>query len=75
MIDINCDMGEVNELLKDKTYSKLMDHVTSINVACGGHAGDVNMMRKIIQIAKTKNVVDTGIFNRVNKINTNGANA
>ena len=56
MIDINCDMGEVNELLRDKTYSKLMDHVTSINIACGGHAGDENMMRKIIQIAKTKKV-------------------
>ena len=56
MIDINCDMGEVNELLKNKTYSKLMDHVTSINIACGGHAGDENMMRKIIQISKTKKV-------------------
>ena len=56
MIDINCDMGEVNELLKDKTYSKLMDYVTSINIACGGHAGNENMMRKIIQIAKTKKV-------------------
>ena len=43
MIDINCDMGEVDELLKNNTYSKLMDHVTSINVACGGHAGDMNM--------------------------------
>ena len=56
MIDINCDMGEVDELLKNNTYSKLMDHVTSINVACGGHAGDMNMMKKIIQIAKNKNV-------------------
>ena len=56
MMDINCDMGEVDELLKNNTYSKLMDHVTSINVACGGHAGDMNMMRKIIQIAKNKNV-------------------
>ena len=56
MIDINCDMGEVDELLKNNTYSKLMDHVTSINVACGGHAGDINMMKKIIQIAKNKNV-------------------
>ena len=56
MIDINCDMGEIDELLKNNTYSKLMDHVTSINVACGGHAGDMNMMRKIIQIAKNKNV-------------------
>ena len=56
MIDINCDMGEVEELLKNNTYYELMDHVTSINVACGGHAGDMNMMRKIIQIAKTKDV-------------------
>ena len=56
MIDINCDMGEIDELLKNNTYSKLMDQVTSINVACGGHAGDMNMMRKIIQIAKTKDV-------------------
>ena len=60
MIDINCDMGEVNELLKDKTYSKLMDHVTSINIACGGHAGDENMMRKIkafINHIKTNNMI------------------
>ena len=39
MIDINCDMGELNELMDDGTYESLMDHVTSINVACGGHAG------------------------------------
>ena len=45
MIDINCDMGEVEELLKNNTYYELMDHVTSINVACGGHAGNMNMMK------------------------------
>ena len=33
-------MGELNELMDDGTYESLMDHVTSINVACGGHAGD-----------------------------------
>ena len=44
MIDINCDMGELNELMDDGTYESLMDHVTSINVACGGHAGDDVMM-------------------------------
>ena len=31
-IDINSDMGELNHLLADGTYEKLMDHVTSINV-------------------------------------------
>ena len=56
MIDINCDMGEINELLENNTYSLLMNHVTSINVACGGHAGDIKMMNKIIQIAKQKKV-------------------
>ncbi len=44
IMDINCDMGEIPRLLKDNVYSDLMDHVTSINLACGGHAGDLSMM-------------------------------
>ena len=55
-IDINCDIGEINQLHKNGVYKNLMNHVTSINIACGGHAGDMNMMKKIIQIAKNKNV-------------------
>ena len=55
-MDINCDMGEIPRLLKDNVYSDLMDHVTSINLACGGHAGDLSMMRELIRIAKRKNV-------------------
>ena len=47
-IDINSDMGELNHLLADGTYEKLMDHVTSINVACGGHAGDPEMMNVMV---------------------------
>jgi len=56
IMDINCDMGEIPRLLKNNVYSDLMDHVTSINLACGGHAGDVSMMRKLVRIAKRKNV-------------------
>ena len=55
-MDINCDMGEIPRLLKDNVYSDLMDHVTSINLACGGHAGDISMMRELVRIAKRKNV-------------------
>ena len=51
MIDINCDMGELNELMDDGTYESLMDHVTSINVACGGHAGDDVMMNTMVKLA------------------------
>ena len=56
MIDINCDMGELNELMDDGTYESLMDHVTSINVACGGHAGDDAMMKTMVKLAKSKKV-------------------
>ena len=55
-LDINSDMGELNHLLADGTYEKLMDHVTSINVACGGHAGDDEMMAAMVLMAKDKGV-------------------
>jgi len=57
MIDINCDMGELNELMNDGTYESLMDHVTSINVACGGHAGDDVMMNTMVKLAKVKKLI------------------
>ena len=56
-IDINSDMGELNHLLADGTYEKLMDHVTSINVACGGHAGDDEMMAAMVLMAKDKGLI------------------
>ena len=49
-------MGELNELMDDGTYESLMDHVTSINVACGGHAGDDVMMNTMVELAKAKKV-------------------
>ena len=55
-MDINSDMGELNHLLADGTYEKLMDHVTSINIACGGHAGDEEMMAAMATMAKDKGV-------------------
>lgn len=55
-MDINCDMGEIPRLLKNNVYSDLMDHVMSISLACGGHAGDTEMMRELVIIAKKKNV-------------------
>ena len=56
MMDINSDMGEINRLLDDGTYEKLMNYVTSINVACGGHAGDETMMAAMVELAKDKGV-------------------
>jgi 5-oxoprolinase (ATP-hydrolysing) subunit A len=50
-IDLNCDMGEMPEAITDGTQEALMRSITSANVACGGHAGDEEMIRTTIQQA------------------------
>lgn len=55
-IDINSDLGESEEFLANGTDFELMRYVTSVNVACGGHAGDERTMRETVRIAKQLNV-------------------
>ncbi len=50
-IDLNCDMGEVPEAIADGTQESLMPSLTSVNIACGGHAGDEQTMRTTIEQA------------------------
>ena len=50
-IDLNCDMGELPEAIADGTQESLMPSFTSINVACGGHAGDEQTMRTTVEQA------------------------
>ena len=50
-IDLNCDMGELPEAIADGTQEALMPSFTSINVACGGHAGDAQTMKTTIEQA------------------------
>jgi UPF0271 protein len=50
-IDLNCDMGELQEAIADGTQEALMRSITSANVACGGHAGDERTMRTTIEQA------------------------
>jgi len=50
-VDLNCDMGELPEMLTDGSQEALMRFVTSANVACGRHAGDEEMMRATIEQA------------------------
>ena len=50
-IDLNCDMGELPEAIADGTQEALMPSFTSINVACGGHAGDAQTMEATIKQA------------------------
>jgi 5-oxoprolinase (ATP-hydrolysing) subunit A len=50
-IDLNCDMGEMPEAIADGTQEALMAYLTSINIACGAHAGDEATMRTTIEQA------------------------
>ncbi len=50
-IDLNCDMGELPEAVIDGTQEALMPSLTSVNIACGGHAGDEHTMRTTIEQA------------------------
>lgn len=50
-IDINCDLGEGvgNE-------AALMPLISSCNLACGGHAGDAQTIRQVVELAKKHGV-------------------
>jgi len=50
-IDLNCDMGELPELIASGAQEALMEYITSANIACGGHAGDESTMRATIEQA------------------------
>jgi len=48
-IDLSCDLGE------DETpavTAALMRQITSANIACGGHAGDLQSMQRCLRLAK-----------------------
>lgn len=55
-IDINCDMGEVPSLDADGTQQRLLEHVTSVNVSCGAHAGDPDLIARTIRQAMSRGV-------------------
>ena len=55
-IDLNCDMGESFGAWRMGCDAELMNYVSSVNVACGFHAGDPSVMRETVEKALEKNV-------------------
>ncbi len=55
MIDMNCDMGERDDLALD-VQERLMESITSANVACGAHAGNEALMRLTLRQARAHGV-------------------
>lgn len=55
-VDLNCDLGESFGEYQIGNDEEILNYVTSVNVACGFHAGDPTVMRKTVQLALSKNV-------------------
>lgn len=55
-IDINCDMGESFGVYKLGIDEEVIKYVSSVNIACGFHAGDPNVMDETVRIAKLHGV-------------------
>ncbi len=56
VIDLNCDMGESFGNYKIGQDDEVIKYITSANIACGFHAGDPNVMRYTVKLAKKNDV-------------------
>lgn len=56
-VDLNCDLGEGFGRWSLGDDEALLDVVTSANVACGFHAGDPSIMRRVCDLAAARGVV------------------
>ncbi|MFN7181442.1 MAG: LamB/YcsF family protein [Planctomycetota bacterium] len=55
-IDINADLGEGFGIYRVCDDEQLIRYITSANIACGFHAGDYNIMNKMVELSKKYNV-------------------
>ncbi|WP_304237457.1 5-oxoprolinase subunit PxpA [Jiulongibacter sediminis] len=51
MLDLNCDMGEVEKTWLNGRDQELMTYLDSINISCGFHAGNERLIRQTISKA------------------------
>lgn len=55
-VDLNCDLGEGFGNYRIPLQDEILSYVTSVNIACGFHAGDPSTMRETVLQALDKNV-------------------
>jgi UPF0271 protein len=55
-IDLNCDLGESFGAWEMGNDAAMIGLATSVNIACGFHAGDPDIMRKTVDLAKSRDV-------------------
>lgn len=55
-VDLNSDLGESFGAYKIGSDEEILKYVTSVNIACGFHAGDPSVMKKTVKTALSNNV-------------------
>lgn len=55
-IDLNADIGEADTPEWEAAEAAILNHISSANIACGGHAGTDASMRKTVRGALAKGV-------------------
>ena len=55
-VDLNCDLGEGFGAWDMGDDAAMMQLASSVNIACGFHAGDADIMRRTVEVAKTRDV-------------------
>ncbi|MBQ4867684.1 5-oxoprolinase subunit PxpA [Priestia megaterium] len=55
-VDLNCDLGESFGNYRLGNDKEILRYVTSVNIACGFHAGDPSVMRETVKLALSENV-------------------
>ena len=53
-VDLNCDMGESFGAWTMGRDAELMEYVSSVNIACGFHAGDASTIKQTVEMAVAK---------------------
>lgn len=55
-LDLNCDLGESFGNYTMGLDAQVIPLVSSVNIACGSHAGDPCVMKRTVELAKNANV-------------------
>ncbi len=56
-IDLNADIGEAVTPAGQAAEAEILKYVSSVNIACGGHAGNDDTMRRTVRQAKGRSVI------------------
>lgn len=56
VIDLNCDLGEYDDVSSDRKDAAIMPFISSCNVACGAHAGNLKVIDHTTSMALANNV-------------------